>query len=345
MAAPCSIPDCDRPAEKRIWCNAHYRRWLTHGDPNVGGALKVAAVTPRQYAPGQTCSIEGCDKPGRLKRGLCGMHYQRWVQHGDPMVVIPPARVYEPGQTCEQPGCDKPIEGRGLCGAHYRRLRKHGDPAAGGPVRVGKYPSGQTCKEPGCGRQARARGLCNSHWQRWKKYGDTFTGGPIRTRRWRVAPGQTCKEPGCDKGWPLTRGLCKTHYTRWRKSNPTLGICDRPDCDRPRHARGLCQTHYIHANVDSGVRNHRNRARQYGVQYEHVDKRKVFARDKWRCGICGDKVDKRLKWPHLFSVSLDHVIPMSRGGDHTYANTQCAHLICNMRKHNGGSGEQLALIG
>lgn len=45
------------------------------------------------------------------------------------------------------------------------------------------------------------------------------------------------------------------------------------------------------------------------------------------------------------SASLDHVVPMSKGGGHTYANTQCSHLKCNVDKKNGGHGEQLALVG
>ena len=32
------------------------------------------------------------------------------------------------------------------------------------------------------------------------------------------------------------------------------------------------------------------------------------------------------------SVSLDHVVPLSRGGSHTLGNVRCAHLICNIRK-------------
>jgi 5-methylcytosine-specific restriction endonuclease McrA len=90
--------------------------------------------------------------------------------------------------------------------------------------------------------------------------------------------------------------------------------------------------------------NARKRARKFGVAYEPVDKRKVFTRDNWRCGICREKVDKRLRWPHQMAASLDHVVPLSRGGSHTYANTQCAHSRCNSAKSNGGHGEQLALI-
>lgn len=91
---------------------------------------------------------------------------------------------------------------------------------------------------------------------------------------------------------------------------------------------------------------HRKRARSFGVEYEPVNKRRVFDRDRWMCGICGLKVDRRLTHPDPMVASLDHVVPMSKGGGHTYANTQCSHLICNVRKGaHGIAGEQLALIG
>lgn len=90
---------------------------------------------------------------------------------------------------------------------------------------------------------------------------------------------------------------------------------------------------------------HRGRARHYGVEYEPVNRYKVYARDGWRCGICRLKVDRRLTAPHPMSASLDHIVPMSRGGNHTYQNTQCAHWRCNVLKAATGAGDQLALIG
>ncbi|MCP3810808.1 HNH endonuclease [Mycobacteriaceae bacterium Msp059] len=90
---------------------------------------------------------------------------------------------------------------------------------------------------------------------------------------------------------------------------------------------------------------HRKRARHYGVPYEPINPRAVFARDRWRCGICHHKVDLRLKHPHPRSASLDHIVPMAAGGGHVHTNVQCAHLICNVRKRERGSGEQLLLIG
>lgn len=57
------------------------------------------------------CAIEGCNKPSK-HRGWCGMHYQRWQRHGDPMAeTVPRYRSLEeafqaglPTQA-EQTGC------------------------------------------------------------------------------------------------------------------------------------------------------------------------------------------------------------------------------------------------
>jgi 5-methylcytosine-specific restriction endonuclease McrA len=89
----------------------------------------------------------------------------------------------------------------------------------------------------------------------------------------------------------------------------------------------------------------RRRARKAKVTVEEVDRLKVFERDGWRCGICGGKTLRRAKWPHPKSAVLDHIIPLSRGGEHSMRNVQCAHNACNSAKHNRNCGSQLLLIG
>ncbi len=32
--------------------------------------------------------------------------------------------------------------------------------------------------------------------------------------------------------------------------------------------------------------------------------------------------------------SIDHIVPITRGGTHTWDNAQLAHLLCNTRKGN-----------
>lgn len=74
------------------------------------------------------------------------------------------------------------------------------------------------------------------------------------------------------------------------------------------------------------------RARVLNLPAEPVRADVVYQRDGWNCGICTEPVNPDLRYPHPLSASLDHVVPLSRGGHHTYANTQTAHLACNMAK-------------
>lgn len=36
----------------------------------------------------KNCSVEGCENAA-IKRGWCGMHYQRWHRYGDPLYMQP----------------------------------------------------------------------------------------------------------------------------------------------------------------------------------------------------------------------------------------------------------------
>jgi hypothetical protein len=35
----------------------------------------------------RTCSVDGCDRGGKLARGMCQLHYKRWQTHGDASVT------------------------------------------------------------------------------------------------------------------------------------------------------------------------------------------------------------------------------------------------------------------
>lgn len=51
------------------------------------------------------------------------------------------------------------------------------------------------------------------------------------------------------------------------------------------------------------------------------------------CAICGKPVDKTLKSPHPLSATVDHIIPVSKGGHPSdLANLQLAHRCCNRDK-------------
>lgn len=57
------------------------------------------------------------------------------------------------------------------------------------------------------------------------------------------------------------------------------------------------------------------------------------------CGICGEPIFKRFKHPHSFSASIDHKVPIARGGTNALSNLQLAHLGCNSRKRDSLPGD------
>jgi 5-methylcytosine-specific restriction endonuclease McrA len=59
------------------------------------------------------------------------------------------------------------------------------------------------------------------------------------------------------------------------------------------------------------------------VRRAALSRRAIFARDDHRCQYCGDHAD-----------SIDHVMPRSRGGQHTWENVAAACRRCNMSKRD-----------
>lgn len=88
----------------------------------------------------------------------------------------------------------------------------------------------------------------------------------------------------------------------------------------------------------------KRRALKRGVEHEPYIDTYIFERDGWICQVCGQKINKRLKWPHPRSKSIDHIIPMSKGGSNAPINVQATHLRCNLSKQ-ARDGGQLRLIG
>lgn len=66
----------------------------------------------------------------------------------------------------------------------------------------------------------------------------------------------------------------------------------------------------------------------------------IAARDKFRCGICGQRVDMGRKYPDPGFPSLDHVTPLSAGGDALDpSNLRLAHLRCNVTLRDKGTSQ------
>lgn len=78
---------------------------------------------------------------------------------------------------------------------------------------------------------------------------------------------------------------------------------------------------------------HRRRVRKFGVDCEQVDRIEVFHRDGWMCRACGKATPREAVGSRrLDAPELDHVVPLSKGGPHSYENTQCLCRACNRLK-------------
>lgn len=80
--------------------------------------------------------------------------------------------------------------------------------------------------------------------------------------------------------------------------------------------------------------------RKRAGRIEPIDLDELIRRDKGKCYLCGKKVAKREKFgksrgkgtDRKLYPTVDHVVPLSRGGEHTWDNVKLAHLSCNASK-------------
>lgn len=108
----------------------------------------------------------------------------------------------------------------------------------------------------------------------------------------------------------------------WRKEHPVEWKERIPILNARRRARMLASTPII----------------------EPIDLSAIWKRDHGRCQLCGEKVDPALKWPHPWSRSYHHVIPLAEGGPHTMANLVLTHLRCNTALRDRPTEGQLWLV-
>ena len=131
----------------------------------------------------------------------------------------------------------------------------------------------------------------------------------------------------------------------------TLTSMHRTHCDKCKRANAKARRRdYRAASRQSGTyigSDHRKRARKYNVDYEPIQPRYIYERDNWTCHLCGERVHKSHPKDGYdpLGPSLDHIIPMSKGGAHIKSNVALAHFICNSIKSDGAVGEQLLLVG
>jgi 5-methylcytosine-specific restriction endonuclease McrA len=67
---------------------------------------------------------------------------------------------------------------------------------------------------------------------------------------------------------------------------------------------------------------------------EKINHTEVFDDHGWICHLCQQEIDPTASRDDAMRVTLDHIIPLSRGGEHVRSNVAPAHYRCNMFKGN-----------
>lgn len=177
-------------------------------------------------------------------------------------------------------------------------------------------------------------------------------------RRMNNAPINIC--PQCGKDFKNRGGRtycsyqCYIESKRAKEQTTTCPICGTAVKQKGNKLKYCSRVCSIKAQADVYRRNTltRRALRKTNGKVETINPKEIFDRDGWRCQLCGKKVSKKLykikgTKRYANAPSIDHIIPISRGGEHIKANVQCACYLCNCRKGNrvSNGGDQLLLFG
>lgn len=190
-----------------------------------------------------------------------------------------------------------------------------------------------TCPIPECSRPIRKAGMCDTCYARHKRNGLLPDPQPTPCETCGTVIVPTSRKP---RRFCSMKCLADHHNPRVHAAERAARAA-RP---RPRCARcGVSTAHRKQINArfcslrclrtyNSTLR----RALARGVDADRFDHIEVFERDRWTCGLCGEAVERGLSGLDPMGPTLDHVVPIARGGAHTMANTQLAHRRCNTVK-------------
>lgn len=240
------------------------------------------------------------------------MHYRRWQAHGDPLICKrgkrkKPCAVND--DECSYGKLDNLI--KDLCQLHYDRLHRKG-----------------TVENTWC------RVACANCGEEFDTESNRAKFCTTRCRsRHRAGTGdKTCLHCGVSishlTGPVRYCGECRGSRDRSTSAvGPGTGVC--AFCNRPMFMAYPLQK-YCGRDCRRLLRSNAIE----GAFVEVVEVEVLAERDGFICQLCDYAVDMTARHPDKWCATVDHVIPVSLGGEHSYANTQLAHFRCNSSKGN-----------
>ena len=299
----CSIDGCNKEKAARGWCSTHWARWRKHGDP-LGGSWDAPKMAPK-------CEAEGCGRESRsrwdMKISLCPKHYLRMARSGS---LDNPFDEPTPDGLCIEIGCAKQVRSRLCqhCEQHYYQIRRTGSAKT-----TNDMSSYAACLQCGAANAGSSNKYCSD------KCANRFKVGVENTK-----PCAVCSVAFLWSGKGVCcSDSCKAELKRFH--------------GRAWYAKEMASNEVFRLKVRSAE--YKRKALKKSAFVEDVDRDSVMLRDKWQCHLCKEKIPKDAVWPNGLFGTLDHVMPLNKGGLHSYANIKAAHLSCNCSKNDRVIGQ------
>jgi len=251
-----------------------------------------------------SCSIAECENTGKITRGLCMTHYQR-VRKQERFAANP----------CAIAGCTNPSKGAyNFCPTHQYRLETHGDVMVTGKGKKHKvqYDSDglRICK------------VCNIGKPLTEYHIDT--GGTDGYR----AQCKPCRNSYMSGYYDANRDS-RMAYEQHRRTNQAehMRALDMARYERHKDKRIALATESVHIR----------RARMMNAEYDKgitgTALRKIHGDKCCYCGVLMDFVRGKRGSIKPERATVEHILPISKGGTHTWANTTLACHRCNVSKN------------
>ena len=241
--------------------------------------------------------------------------------------------AYISDQLCAVELCDKTTIARGLCSAHYSKQS-----------RVPRFEI--VCAE--CGRSAKVKRKSSRHCSPECGSRSSLRLAHAKTgerRRVELEQRRPFAQLELYTG-PRTPARVTVAHTYGGNRAFKCGdcrICGRGFVTLYTDVTCSAECQQKHERRTKRIHKDRRRALERKAFIEDVSRHEVFERDGYRCHLCGRKTDRRQTVPHPRSPTIDHIVPLARGGKHERSNCRTACFRCNCIKQDGGGGEQLLL--
>lgn len=175
----------------------------------------------------------------------------------------------------------------------------------------------------------------------WPEY------GPLRVPAWSL---KQCESCGVAFVGSTAKRFCSDRCFRHPINDAAPESCDIVSGSCRRCGRLYVspafweQTGFCSSTCNKAAkRSARKRLRRAGAS-EPYTLREIAERDGWVCHLCGRKVPDRKYAARDDDPTIDHLIPVSAGGDDIKSNVALAHNRCNWERGDKGLA-QLRLVG